>query len=229
MSMVILQKGDILRNLKGFLKDPLLEVDKTEIGYIVKVIIHGYTLILHVDLRSSYTHFGLDESVAYDITKGFDNYYKTDPSKKPKKVCSDLGVINELLMGEGIRADSINVSFVGSYTVFNMSVDRVSYIFSFPTKDLKRIPFENDWIVEKLRRTYVEQTEVITNLNNNKPPVNIKFEGVDEGDTCYRDGCIGEMILKPVYGCRCFTGCAPCAACMNQKPTCNVCGEFKDD
>lgn len=53
--------------------------------------------------------------------------------------------------------------------------------------------------------------------NNHKP------EGKEEGNTCNRDGCTGEMEYKKDGVCSCHIN-PPCSACVDSILTCNECG-----
>ena len=48
-------------------------------------------------------------------------------------------------------------------------------------------------------------------------------EGTEEGQTCNRDGCQGEMELGPVDGCYCHLGHPPCGSCVTNPLTCSEC------
>jgi superfamily II DNA/RNA helicase len=48
--------------------------------------------------------------------------------------------------------------------------------------------------------------------------------GMEEGDTCNRYGCKGNMVLLPVKNCNCWQS-APCYNCTSNLPTCDQCGE----
>jgi len=45
----------------------------------------------------------------------------------------------------------------------------------------------------------------------------------EEGEPCPEDGCPGVLEYPPVEGCTCWIN-PPCAACMDNKLTCTVCG-----
>ncbi len=47
--------------------------------------------------------------------------------------------------------------------------------------------------------------------------------GVEEGATCGRDGCEGEMVFEPVMDCACHIA-PPCGACVENPLTCSSCG-----
>lgn len=47
--------------------------------------------------------------------------------------------------------------------------------------------------------------------------------GVDEGETCGRDGCTGKIEVKPVENCSCHIN-PPCSACTSPRGECPECG-----
>ena len=47
--------------------------------------------------------------------------------------------------------------------------------------------------------------------------------GIDEGETCNRDGCIGEIHLPEPENCSCHC-VAPCGSCEGRRYQCNECG-----
>ncbi len=47
--------------------------------------------------------------------------------------------------------------------------------------------------------------------------------GVEEGETCNRDGCPGEIIVLPAENCSCHIS-PPCGACTtNERIECDTC------
>jgi hypothetical protein len=52
--------------------------------------------------------------------------------------------------------------------------------------------------------------------------------GHDEGATCNRDGCDGEMALPQVENCSCHIS-PPCHACTTNRPRCFKCGADAED
>jgi hypothetical protein len=53
--------------------------------------------------------------------------------------------------------------------------------------------------------------------------------GVEEGDICGRNGCVGVIERHPTEGCSCHIS-PPCSACMKPKDFCPICGwELADD
>ena len=53
-------------------------------------------------------------------------------------------------------------------------------------------------------------------------------KGTEEGDTCNRNGCDGEMVLPDVEGCSCHIN-PQCSACTNNKVVCQACGATEED
>lgn len=55
--------------------------------------------------------------------------------------------------------------------------------------------------------------------------------GVEEGELCLRDRCLGVMELRPRFdlgGCQCWRA-APCSSCMSVVPECTECGFRVDE
>lgn len=52
--------------------------------------------------------------------------------------------------------------------------------------------------------------------------------GVEEGDTCNRDECMGTMEYPHPEDCSCHL-IAPCGACTEIRLTCSSCGAQPDD
>ena len=52
------------------------------------------------------------------------------------------------------------------------------------------------------------------------PPAKL---GVEEGETCNRDGCSGVLRLTKIVDCSCHLH-PPCHACLSQHEECPVCG-----
>jgi hypothetical protein len=48
--------------------------------------------------------------------------------------------------------------------------------------------------------------------------------GIEEGDTCNRDGCLGKMGYEPVRDCSCHIS-PPCHKCVDNPLVCLECGE----
>lgn len=58
-----------------------------------------------------------------------------------------------------------------------------------------------------------------------------EVHGVDEGQTCERNGCKGVLAMDPSSdreGCSCFRS-APCGYCMSIMPTCPTCRWREED